>query len=67
MPGGTKDGGEKMSKVRAYPPEGLEPNESVFRRASSVAKQDSGSFSYRASSFIMERMRGTSKISCQRL
>ena len=42
------------------------PNERVLRSASSVARQESGSFSYKARSLMMERIRGASKVFGQR-
>lgn len=55
------DDGGKMSRVRAKPELGFEGNESVCRREVSVAwTVVGGSFSYLASSWIKDRMVGTS-------
>lgn len=65
--GGGGEGG-KISKVRAYPRDGIEEEEEedggskdrVAKREDSVARTDDDAFSYSASSWMSARISGTS-------
>lgn len=67
--GGGGGGGGKISKVRAYPRDGIEEEEEdedggskdrVAKREDSVARTDDNAFSYSASSWMSARISGTS-------